>query len=121
MSDASSDTMHEGLPPKHPFWSKKSRGQGKETAGNFFKGLGLITIWLWIVLPIFWGSVWLLLNRVSYLTVLVVDFESPVLGNQALVGPAIIEMAQMTNMEPKSMSQSTVQRPVKQVAEDQWI
>lgn len=54
--------------------------------------------------PLFWGSVWLLLNRVSRLTILVVDFESPSLGDQAIVGPAIVQMAQMTNAMPIDMT-----------------
>lgn len=62
----------------------------------------MITIAAWIVLPIFWGSTWKLLERVSYLECLVVDFESPVVGDSAIVGPALVQMAQENNAMPKS-------------------
>ena len=56
------------------------------------------TVILWIALPIFWGSLWLLLRYFSQLTVTVVDFESPLLGADAALGPLMVTMARETNV-----------------------
>lgn len=58
----------------------------------------LKTVILWIALPIFWGSVWLLLRYFNQLTVTVVDFESPLLGEDAALGPLMVTMARETNV-----------------------
>lgn len=53
---------------------------------------------LWIALPIFWGSLWLLLRYFNQLVVTVVDFESPLLGQDAALGPLLVRMAEETNV-----------------------
>lgn len=75
-----------------------------------------MTVILWIALPVFWGSTqvdksnsehrlvtngccpasYLLLRYFSQLTILGIDFETPLLGNQAAVGPILTQMAAQT-------------------------
>jgi hypothetical protein len=51
----------------------------------------VVTITLWICLPIFWGSTLLLENYFYTLNILVVDFDSAASGADAMVGPPLVE------------------------------
>lgn len=84
---------------KRSFWSRDVKDARKKTALDMLKGLALITVILWIALPIFWGSNWLLLRYFNQLTIVAVDFESPQLGQNAAVGPVLTQMAQETNVQ----------------------
>ncbi|KAK9896047.1 hypothetical protein P389DRAFT_73734 [Cystobasidium minutum MCA 4210] len=84
---------------QHPFWSKSIKNERRQSAKGMLMGMLLITAILWIALPIFWGSVWLLLRYFNQLTVTVVDFESPLLGQDAALGPLMVSMARETNMQ----------------------
>jgi hypothetical protein len=59
--DASNVTMVETTKRQHEVWSNDAEVK-KIRWGTFTQtmlGLGLITIVLWVTLPLFWGSAWL--------------------------------------------------------------
>ncbi len=66
--------------------------------------LGLITIILWICLPLFFGSLYLTLPFISNLTINLVDLDSASSGSSAIVGPAFRSYAQQSNAKPISMT-----------------
>lgn len=82
----------------HPSLKKERR----ELIWGFFRTTGLITLLLWLALPIFWGSTYLLLPFLSRLTIYVVDFDTQASGNAAIVGPAFRAMASNSNAMPSS-------------------
>lgn len=91
----------EQLDESQPFYSSYVSKARKTTVLEMLKGLALITVILWIALPIFWGSNWLLLRYFSQMTLTIVDFESPAIGaGNAAVGPLLVQMAEEMNTSP---------------------
>ncbi|KAI5449661.1 hypothetical protein NCC49_004122 [Naganishia albida] len=64
---------------------------------GLLKTLGMITVALWIALPIFWGSLYLTLQYLSNLTIYLVDLDTAASGSSAIVGPAFRAMASNSN------------------------
>ncbi|KAJ9117408.1 hypothetical protein QFC24_006504 [Naganishia onofrii] len=70
----------------------------RKTLGlGLLKTLGLITVALWICLPIFWGSLYLTLQYLSNLTIYLIDLDTASSGSSAIVGPAFRAMASNSN------------------------
>lgn len=59
----------------------------------------MVTIVLWICLPIFWGSTLLLEHYFYKLNIQVVDFDSAASGADAVVGPPLLQQLLQINQQ----------------------
>jgi len=59
----------------------------------------VITVVLWICLPIFWGSTLLLEHYFYKLNIQIVDFDSSASGADALVGPSLVQSLLQINSQ----------------------
>ena len=67
-----------------------------QSVGPFFL---VITVVLWICLPIFWGSTLLLEHYFYRLNIQVVDFDSAANGANAMVGPSVVQSLLQINQQ----------------------
>jgi len=90
------EARHEMATEQSQAYQKDVRPTEKSTGKQLLQGFVLITAILWICLPIFWGSNWLLVRFLNRLTITTVNFE----GANGLVGPVLTQLAEQTNNAP---------------------
>ena len=87
------EARHEMATEQSQAYQKDVRPTEKSTGKQLLQGFVLITAILWICLPIFWGSNWLLVRFLNRLTITTVNFE----GANGLVGPVLTQLAEQVS------------------------
>ncbi|BFZ62308.1 hypothetical protein YB2330_003399 [Saitoella coloradoensis] len=77
--------------PHYSFWAPELKNQRRHA----FKLIGLVllltTVFMWLTLPIYWGSYWQQPQNRWRQSVCILDLDSVASGTAAVLGPAIIQ------------------------------
>ncbi|KAK4689248.1 hypothetical protein P7C73_g850, partial [Tremellales sp. Uapishka_1] len=82
-------------------WHSEIRSTVIEALKKAVIAFGSITIWMWVCLPIFFGSTYTLESYFPNMTVHLINFDTTT-GASSVLGPAMVDMANMQMTLPRS-------------------